>query len=102
MIMEVDILNELAKIRQLTLIGAKQALSLSEAATLLGISKSHLYKMCHFKKVPYYKSGGGKHTFFNRDELNSWMLNRRIKTDDELASEAANYVVNKGNKGGVQ
>ena len=90
-----DVLKELSELKNLTLLGAKKALTLGEAAILTGLSKSHIYKMCCYKKIPYYKAnGGGKYTYFDRDELNDWMLCRRIKTNDEMETEAVNHIVN--------
>jgi excisionase family DNA binding protein len=89
-----ELKGEISQLKSITLLGSKQALSLGEAALITSLSRSHLYKMCHQRKVPYWKSSGGKHTFFDRDELTAWMLHRRIKTSDELETEATNYIVN--------
>ena len=90
-----EVLKELQELKNLTLLGVKQALTMSDAALLTGLSKSHIYKLVCGKKVPYYKAHeGGKYTYFDKDELTAWMLGRRIKTDAEIEHEAANYVVN--------
>ena len=87
------VLKELQELKSLTLLGAKQALTMTEAALFTGLSKSHLYKLVCYKHIPHYKGGGGKLTYFDKDELNGWMLNRRIKTNEELEAEAVNYCV---------
>ena len=75
--------------------GQKDVLTLKETAAYTGLSPSHIYKMCSYKKIPFWKSsGGGKYSYFSRKELNDWMLHRRIKTDDELETEAVNHIVN--------
>jgi excisionase family DNA binding protein len=91
--MEEKILSELQEIKQLAVLGAKQALTMNDAALLTGLSKSHLYKMVCAKKIPYWKGQGGKLTYFEKGELNGWMLQHRIKTADEIETEAANYTV---------
>lgn len=53
----------------------KNVLNLDEAASFLGISKSHLYKLTSTGGVPCY-SPGGKKLYFNRSELERWALNR--------------------------
>ena len=73
----------------------KKVLTIAEAAEMTGMSKSHLYKLCCSRKVPYFKSGGGKRSFFDRDELTAWMLYSRVKTKDESETEAANIVIKK-------
>jgi len=96
------ILKELQELKILTLLGAKTALTMTDAALLTGLSKSHIYKMVCFKKIPYYKSVGGKITYFNKDELNAWMLQHRVKTESELEQEAVNFVVLGKKKGGMK
>ncbi|MDR2824353.1 MAG: helix-turn-helix domain-containing protein [Prevotellaceae bacterium] len=96
---ELDIKNELQEIKQLTLLGAKQALTMNEAALLTGLSKSHLYKLVCYKKIPHYKSDGGKLTYFDKGELTAWQLKHRVKTADELETEAATYCVTGKRKG---
>jgi hypothetical protein len=43
------------------------------------------------KKIPYYKSDGGKLTYFDKSELEAWMLKHRVKTTEELEADAATY-----------
>ena len=98
---ENSILEQLQELKNLTVLSAKQALTMSDTALLTGLSKSHLYKLVCAKKIPYYKSQGGKLTYFDKDEVNGWMLQHRVKTSDELETEAATYcVTGKTKKGG--
>jgi len=87
------LVNEFESLKSLTLLGTKKALTMTDAALLTGLSKSYLYKCVCFKNIPYYKSTGGKYTYFDRDELNAWMLHQRFKTNDEIETEAANIAV---------
>jgi len=99
--MEEKVLNELQEIKQLTLIGVKKALTMSDCALITGLSKSHLYKLVCRKAIPYYKSDGGKLTYFDKSEVEAWQLQHRIKTTDELETEATGYLVTgKVKKGG--
>ena len=91
--MEVKILNELQELKKLTLLGVKKALTMDDCALLTGLSKSHLYKLVMNKKVPYWKSDGGKLTYFDKQEIEAWLLQHRIKTAAEIETEAANYIV---------
>jgi len=89
-----DVLKELQELKDLTLMGQKQVLTLKEVAILTDLSPSHIYKLCCYKKIPYYKANGGsKYSYFDRDEINAWMLGNRIKTNDELETEAATRIV---------
>lgn len=78
------------------LTAAKVMLTTTEAAALLGISKSCLYKMTMRREVPFYKPMGGKLSYFNRTELESWMMRNRIATDEELSQKAQAYCMKKG------
>jgi excisionase family DNA binding protein len=97
--MEEKILEELQELKNLTLIGAKQALTMNDAALLTGLSKSHLYKLVCGKSIPYYKSSGGKLTYFDKDELTAWMLQHRVSTTTEIEQQASAYCM-KNRKGG--
>ena len=96
--MDLDLRDELQEIKKLTVLGAKKVLTMSDTALLTGLSKSHLYKLCCAKKIPHWKSEGGKFTYFDKSEVEAWQLKHRIKTVDELETEAANYIVT-GRKG---
>jgi excisionase family DNA binding protein len=90
--METEILDKLTKIEQFTMLGVKNALTMDDAALLTGLSKSTIYKMVCRKTIPYYKSQGGKLTYFERESLNKWMLNVRVATTEETDQVAATYL----------
>jgi excisionase family DNA binding protein len=91
--MEEKFLNELQKLKNLTLLGVKQSLTMNDTALLTGLSKSHLYKLVMNKQIPYYKSSGGKITYFDKDEVTKWMLQNRVATSSEIEAKALNYCV---------
>ena len=95
----IELKNELEQIKQLTLLTAKKALTMSDCALLTGLSKSHLYKLVCRKAIPYYKSDGGKLTYFDKSEVEAWQLQHRVKTSSELETEATNYIVTGKRKG---
>ena len=97
--MEEKILNKLQELTILTVLAQKKVLTMNDVSLLTGLSKSHLYKLCCAKKIPYYKGTGGKHSYFERDEINAWMLQNRVKTNDELETAAATYCVTGKRKG---
>lgn len=98
--MEENICNELTEIKQLTLLGVKNALTMKDTSLLTGLSMSYLYKLVCAKKIPYYKSKGGKFTYFNKAEIEKWLLCTRIKTIDEIETEAETYCLT-GKREGV-
>lgn len=90
--------SELNEIKQLTLIGVKNALSMDDVSLLTGLSKSYIYRLVCERKIPYYKSHGGKMTYFSKSELEDWLLNKKVMTTDEIDQKATSYVINR--KGG--
>lgn len=83
------ILQELQEIKSAALLAAKPILTMPEAAAFMGVTMSNLYKLVHMRRVPHYKSEGGKFTYFKRAELEAWLTAVRVPTDDELDAEAA-------------
>jgi len=75
----------------------KETLNFKEAARYLDISRSHLYKLTYRKEIPHYKPRG-KQVFFERKELDRWLLQNRQTTKAEIEQAAIDYVV----KGGKQ
>jgi excisionase family DNA binding protein len=70
---------------------AKNVLTFDEAAEYSGVSKSHLYKLTMLRSIPHYKPRG-KMVYFDRTELDSWLLQNRVSTSDELEAKASTYV----------
>lgn len=83
------ILKQLQELKQLTLLGAKNALNIEEAALLTGYSVSRLRKLVALNAIPYYKSTGGKFIYFNKMELENWMLAYRVNTSQEAETAAS-------------
>lgn len=69
----------------------KEILSLEEAAIYLGQSKSSLYKLTSRKEIPFYVPGG-KMIYFQRTELDSWILNSRVHTVEDFEANIDNYL----------
>lgn len=81
---ESEILSKINAIINLS----KPILTMPEAAAFMGVTMSNLYKLVHMRRVPHYKSEGGKFTYFKRTELEAWLTAVRVPTDDELDAQA--------------
>ena len=68
----------------------KAVLTVDEAARYMGIAKSTLYKMMMRREIPYSKPNG-KVCFFNRQELEAWLMSNRVATSDEIRDKARAY-----------
>ena len=75
----------------------KETLNLKEAARYLNMSCSHLYKLTSAKEIPHYKPRG-KQVFFERKELDRWLLQNRQTTKAEMEQAAIDYVVKGGKR----
>lgn len=64
--------------------------SFNDASVYLNVSKSYLYKITHFKIIPFYKPNGKK-IYFKKTDLDNWLFRNRIKSNDEIEQEAINY-----------
>ena len=78
-----EVLKELRELKELTLLGVKKALTVKDVATLTGLSKAYIYKLVMKREIPFYKSGGGKITYFNADDVQKWMFAHRYATKAE-------------------
>ncbi|WP_418510400.1 helix-turn-helix transcriptional regulator [Corallibacter sp.] len=72
----------------------KEFFTLEEAALYLGQSKSSLYKLTSKKEIPFYVPGG-KMIYFRRSELESWIVDSKVDTVDELEASIDNYLSQK-------
>ena len=87
----IDLLHsKLDRIESL-LTAQKKVLNFDEAAIHTGLSKSHLYKKTSTGGIPCYKPTG-KHIYFDREELDRWLLQGRRATTDEIEQRAADYM----------
>ncbi len=72
----------------------RNLLTTTEAAKYLGLKPSYLYKLMMRRAIPYYKPNG-KLCFFSQADLDTWLTNIRVKSQAEIDSEAAQYLVNR-------
>ncbi|MGC9343999.1 MAG: helix-turn-helix domain-containing protein [Bacteroidales bacterium] len=76
-------------------INTKEVLNFNETCQYLELSQSHLYKLTSTGAIPHYKPNGKK-IYFNRYELDGWLLRNRATSKDEIEQQAADYLVKKG------
>lgn len=82
--MEKDFLKEVADmVTANTIFCTKEVLTSEEAAKYMGISRSYLYKLTMNQKIPHFKPMG-KMCYFNRLELEQWLQNNRVETDEGI------------------
>ena len=77
------------------LLSQKTVLNFEEASVYTGLSKSHLYKLTSTGGVPCYKPTGKK-LYFNKEELDEWMLRNKKLSQDEIDDKAENFLMERG------
>lgn len=82
---------KLDRIERLTLLAAKPVLDITEAALFTGFSVGHLYRLTSSKEIPHYKKD--RKLYFKKSELEEWMLENRILTNEEIDAQAQAYIL---------
>lgn len=82
-----DLIGYIRSMMQSIAITQKEVLTLDEAAMYTGLSKTYLYKLTASRKIPCWKPHG-KMLYFKRSELDAWMLQNPVKTEEQLEAEA--------------
>jgi excisionase family DNA binding protein len=77
----------------------KAVLNFEEVAAYTGLSKSYLYKLTCSGGIPCYKPQG-KHIYFNKQEIDQWLMQNRKATTKEIDNQAATFVTLR--KGGAK
>ena len=68
----------------------KRVLTFNEMVRYSGLSKSYLYKLTSAGMIPHYKPNG-KNIFFEKAEVEAWLLSCKVTTREELDIKAINY-----------
>lgn len=69
-----------------------EPMDFESARNYIGISKSYLYKLTCKNQIPFYKPNGKK-IYFEKGELNKWLLKNRIKPESEIEEEANKFIM---------
>ena len=78
-------------------ISTKAVLTFQEACIYTGFSASYLYKLTAARQIPHSKPSG-KLVFFDRAELEAWLMGNRVATSTEIKDKANGYCQKRGAK----
>lgn len=81
--------QRLLRIEAILVINTKNVLNTSETALMLGVTSDYLRHLVSRRAIPHYKKG--KNTYFKKSEIESWQLERKVPTLDELSVKGATY-----------
>jgi excisionase family DNA binding protein len=72
---------------------ARKSMTVDEVAAFIGLSKSTIYIKTMRGLIPHYKRD--KRVFFERDEIEAWLLENKRITTAEAAQQADKYIASK-------
>ena len=84
-----DIAQRLDRLETLTALSAKTVLDINDTAELTGYSVKYLRLLIAKREIPHYRRGN--RLYFNRDEIEDWMMGTRIPTKEEINIKAMGY-----------
>lgn len=79
----------LERIEQISLLQAKPILDIKEASLFIGFSIAHIYRLTSTRQIPHFKKGAK--LLFKKDDLEAWMTETRVMTEEETEKRAATY-----------
>ena len=74
-----------------------EVMNFKECLKLTGFSRGLLYRMTAKREIPHYKRG--RFVFFKRSEVEAWLFECKVKTEEEIEREVEQRIINK-KKGG--
>lgn len=77
--------------RQDNSIITSKIMDIEQLSSYLGLSKSHIYKLTSSHTIPHSKRG--KRLYFDKETINTWVLENKIWTQDDIEKQAADYLI---------
>jgi len=65
-------------------------MTLEQLTNYASLSKSLIYKLTSSREIPHSKRG--KRLYFNKSEIDEWLLKGKIKTIDEIQTEVDDFL----------
>ena len=86
----IEKLDKILSILETNNTASKTVLNFDETCSYLNLSKSHLYKLTSQKKIPH-SCPTGKKLYFDKIELDTWLLENSRTTDEQILKQANSY-----------
>lgn len=84
-----DIAKRLDRLEGMVALSAKVVLDIKDVAEITGYSVKYLRQLIARRDIPHYRRGN--RLYFNRDEIEDWMMGERIPTNEEMNIQAMGY-----------
>lgn len=89
-----ELIERMAELKAgLEMFSNREVFNFEQARKYLDVSASYLYKLTSQNEIPCYKPRG-KHLYFNKKELEEWLMQNRNTTRKEIEQQADNYIIN--------
>lgn len=88
---ETIIIEKLNNLESLIVSSTKQILTVENLINYSGFSRSYIYKLVHKNVIPYSKPNG-KVLFFQKSEIDTFLLKNKSKSVSQIEQEALNYI----------
>jgi predicted DNA-binding transcriptional regulator AlpA len=82
-----EIRQEIAALRAMITEQNEEILDIDAVVRLTKLAKSSVYQLTSMHLIPFYRRG--KRLYFKHSEIVAWLTARRVKTNDEIRTEAA-------------
>lgn len=92
-----EMLQKMDELASITALSTKKVLRVKDLCLLTGFKPAQIYRLTCYNQIPHYNLNG-KTLFFDRDEIDKWLKNNKIATNEEIRERATKYVL--GGKGG--
>lgn len=74
----------------------RKIMSLTEFCEYAGLSRQTVYKLTSGQKVPHSKRG--KRLYFDREKVDTWLLENQVATHSEIQEKANDYFSKKATR----
>ena len=91
-----DIAKRLDRLEALAALASKDVLDIKDTSMLTGYTVKYLRLLISRREIPHYRRGN--RIYFNRDEVEEWMMGTRIPTKEEMNVRAMGYSLSKTNR----
>lgn len=90
------ILEKLNRLERLIVDSTKEILNVEDLINYTGYKRSYIYKLVHNNVIPFSKPNG-KTFFFEKSEIDSWLLQNKSQSISQIEDSAHQYI-NKSRK----
>lgn len=88
------ILEKLNRLEKLIVGSTKEILTVEDLINYTGYKRSYIYKLVHKNILPFSKPNG-KTLFFEKSEIDTWLLQNKSQSDSQMEEKAHNYINSK-------